>query len=121
MLSGANAFEISDIERMNIGAHQHGVEDVTMLFALWLPEMTIRQGQEPRRRQPRKQSDHCWRALQRTDTEPTARWSGIWIRLHKDRRSLSIYRHFLVALDHDVEIIVRPHRGKNAAAALHIS
>ena len=25
MLSGANAFEISDIERMNIGAHQPGV------------------------------------------------------------------------------------------------
>jgi hypothetical protein len=24
MLSGANAFEISDIERMNIGAHQPG-------------------------------------------------------------------------------------------------
>jgi len=40
MLSGANAFEISDIERMNIGARQ----DVTMLHALWLPEITIRQG-----------------------------------------------------------------------------
>ncbi len=25
MLSGANAFEISDIERMNIGAHQPGI------------------------------------------------------------------------------------------------
>jgi hypothetical protein len=25
MLSGANAFEISDIERMNIGAHQPGL------------------------------------------------------------------------------------------------
>jgi hypothetical protein len=25
ILSGANAFEISDIERMNIGAHQPGV------------------------------------------------------------------------------------------------
>jgi hypothetical protein len=25
MLSGANAFEISDIEKMNIGAHQPGV------------------------------------------------------------------------------------------------
>jgi hypothetical protein len=25
MLSGANAFEISDIERMNIGAHRLGV------------------------------------------------------------------------------------------------
>jgi hypothetical protein len=31
MLSGANAFEISDIERMNIGAHQPGIYDVTML------------------------------------------------------------------------------------------
>jgi hypothetical protein len=45
MLSGANAFEISDIERMNIGAHQPGVWHVTMLHALWLPEITIRQGQ----------------------------------------------------------------------------
>jgi hypothetical protein len=37
MLSGANAFEIfeiSDIERMNIGAHQPGVWHVTMLHAL---------------------------------------------------------------------------------------
>ena len=40
MLSGANAFEISDIERMNIGA----CRDVTMLHALWLPEISIRQG-----------------------------------------------------------------------------
>jgi hypothetical protein len=46
MLSGANAFEISDIEKMNIGAHQPGVQDVTTLHALWLPEITIRQGQE---------------------------------------------------------------------------
>ena len=45
MLSGANAFEISDIERMNIGAHQPGVWHVTMLHALWLREITIRQGQ----------------------------------------------------------------------------
>jgi hypothetical protein len=45
MLSGANAFEISDIERMNIGAHQPGVWHVTMLHALWLAEITIRQGQ----------------------------------------------------------------------------
>jgi len=45
MLSGANAFEISDIERMNIGVRQPGVYDVTMLHALWLPEITIRQGQ----------------------------------------------------------------------------
>jgi len=45
MLTGANAFEISDIERMNIGAHQPGVWHVTMLHALWLAEITIRQGQ----------------------------------------------------------------------------
>jgi hypothetical protein len=43
MLSGANAFEISDIERMNIGAHQPAAQDVTMLHALWLPKITIRQ------------------------------------------------------------------------------
>ena len=47
MLSGANAFEISDIERMNIGAHQPGVWHVTMLHALWLAEITIRQRQAP--------------------------------------------------------------------------
>jgi hypothetical protein len=46
MLSGANAFEISDIERMNIGEHQPGAQDVTMLHALWLPEITIRQPQD---------------------------------------------------------------------------
>jgi hypothetical protein len=45
MLSAANAFEISDIERMNIGTHQPGVWHVTMLHALWLAEVTIRQGQ----------------------------------------------------------------------------
>jgi hypothetical protein len=33
MVSGANAFEISDIERMNIGAHQSAAQDVTMLSA----------------------------------------------------------------------------------------
>jgi predicted XRE-type DNA-binding protein len=27
----------------------------------------------------------------------------------------------LVALDHDVEIVVKPHRGRNDAAALHVS
>jgi hypothetical protein len=32
MLSGANAFEISDIERMNIGAHQPGAWHVTMSY-----------------------------------------------------------------------------------------
>jgi hypothetical protein len=51
MLSGANAFEISDIERMNMGGASAG-QDVTwgahqpgrtMLHALWLPEITIRQ------------------------------------------------------------------------------
>jgi len=47
MLSGANAFEISDIERMTIGAHQPGDWHVTMLHALWLHETTIRQGQVP--------------------------------------------------------------------------
>jgi hypothetical protein len=46
MLSGANAFEISDIERMDIGEHQPAAQDVTMLHALWLPEITIRQPQD---------------------------------------------------------------------------
>jgi hypothetical protein len=32
MLCGANAVEIRDIERMNIGAHQPGVWDVTMSY-----------------------------------------------------------------------------------------
>jgi excisionase family DNA binding protein len=45
MLSGANAFEFSNIERMNIGAHQPGVWDVTTLHALLLREITIRHGQ----------------------------------------------------------------------------
>jgi hypothetical protein len=45
MVSGANAFEISNIERMNIGAHQPGVWHVTMLHSLWLREITIRKGQ----------------------------------------------------------------------------
>ena len=43
MLSGANAFEISDIERMTIGGASAAFR--TMLHALWLPETTIRQGQ----------------------------------------------------------------------------
>ena len=46
--SGANAFEISDIERMNVRAHQPGVWHVTMLHALWLREITIRQGRLPK-------------------------------------------------------------------------
>jgi hypothetical protein len=57
MLSGANAFEISDIERMNIGAHQPGVWHVTMLHALWLAEITIRQGQRTGSRRLRERVD----------------------------------------------------------------
>jgi|HubBroStandDraft_4_1064222.scaffolds.fasta_scaffold08199_6 hypothetical protein len=34
ILSGANASEISDFERMNIGAHQSGIYDVTMSHTL---------------------------------------------------------------------------------------
>jgi predicted XRE-type DNA-binding protein len=43
--------------------------------------------------------------------------------LRGEFRQFSVERllRFLVALDHDVEIIVRPHRGRNAAAALHVS
>lgn len=36
MVSGANAFEIRDIGRMNLGAHQPAAQDVIMLSALWL-------------------------------------------------------------------------------------
>jgi predicted XRE-type DNA-binding protein len=38
-------------------------------------------------------------------------------------RQFSVERlmHFLVALGHDVEIVVKPHRGRNEAAALHVS
>ena len=46
MLSVANAFEISDIERVNIGARQPAAQDITMIHALWLPKITIRQPQE---------------------------------------------------------------------------
>jgi len=37
-------------------------------------------------------------------------------------REFSVERllHFLVKLDHDVEIVVRPHRSKSYAAALHV-
>jgi hypothetical protein len=49
MLSGANAFEISDIERMNHGgasAGRLGRNNVTCpVVNRWLPEITIRQGQ----------------------------------------------------------------------------
>jgi predicted XRE-type DNA-binding protein len=42
--------------------------------------------------------------------------------LRGDFRQFSVERllRFLVALDHDVEIVVKPHRGKNDAAALHV-
>jgi predicted XRE-type DNA-binding protein len=43
--------------------------------------------------------------------------------LRGDFKQFSVERllRFLVALDHDVEIVVRPHRGKNDTAALHVS
>lgn len=43
--------------------------------------------------------------------------------LRGEFRQFSVERllRFLVALDQDVEIIVRPHRGRNDAAALHVS
>jgi predicted XRE-type DNA-binding protein len=43
--------------------------------------------------------------------------------LRGDFKQFSVERllRFLVALDHDVEIVVRPHRGKNDTAALHLS
>ena len=42
--------------------------------------------------------------------------------LRGEFRQFSVERllRFLVALDQDVEIVVRPHRGRNEAAALHI-
>ena len=42
--------------------------------------------------------------------------------LRGDFKQFSVERllRFLVALDHDVEIIVKPHRGRNDAAALHV-
>ncbi|MGH9744132.1 MAG: helix-turn-helix domain-containing protein [Candidatus Acidiferrum sp.] len=38
-------------------------------------------------------------------------------------RQFSVERlmRFLVALDHDVEIVVKPRRGRNEAATLHVS
>lgn len=38
-------------------------------------------------------------------------------------RQFSVERllRFLVKLDHDVDIVVRPHRAKTSAAALHVS
>lgn len=43
--------------------------------------------------------------------------------LRGEFRQFSVERllRFLVALDHDVEIIVKPHRGRNDAAALNVS
>jgi predicted XRE-type DNA-binding protein len=43
--------------------------------------------------------------------------------LRGEFRQFSVERllRFLVALDQDVEIVVKPHRGRNEAAALHVS
>jgi predicted XRE-type DNA-binding protein len=43
--------------------------------------------------------------------------------LRGEFRQFSVERllHFLVALNQDVEIVVRPHRGRSDAAALHVS
>jgi predicted XRE-type DNA-binding protein len=43
--------------------------------------------------------------------------------LHGEFRQFSVERllRFLVALDQDVEISIRPHRGKHNAPALHVS
>jgi len=43
--------------------------------------------------------------------------------LRGEFRQFSVDRllRFLVALDQDVEIVVKPHRGRNDAAALHVS
>jgi predicted XRE-type DNA-binding protein len=42
--------------------------------------------------------------------------------LRGDFKQFSVERLlFLVALDHDVEIVVRPDRGKNDTAALYVS
>jgi predicted XRE-type DNA-binding protein len=43
--------------------------------------------------------------------------------LRGEFRQFSVERllRFLVALDHDVEIVVKPHRGRNDTAALHVS
>lgn len=42
--------------------------------------------------------------------------------LRGEFRQFSVERllRFLVALDHDVEIVVRPHRGRKSAAALQV-
>ena len=43
--------------------------------------------------------------------------------LRGEFRQFSVERllRFLVALDQDVEIVVKPHRGRNNAPALHVS
>ena len=43
--------------------------------------------------------------------------------LRGDFRQFSVERllRFLVTLNHDVEIVVRPHRGRSNMAALHVS
>jgi predicted XRE-type DNA-binding protein len=43
--------------------------------------------------------------------------------LRGEFRQFSVERllRFLVALNHDVEIVIRPHRGQRDAAALHVS
>ena len=43
--------------------------------------------------------------------------------LRSEFRQFSVERllRFLVALNHDVEIVVRPHRGQSDTAALHLS
>ena len=43
--------------------------------------------------------------------------------LRGEFRQFSVERlmRFLVALNHDVEIVVRPHRGRGHTAALHVS
>jgi predicted XRE-type DNA-binding protein len=43
--------------------------------------------------------------------------------LRGDFRQFSVERllRFLVALDHDVEIVIKPHRGRTEAATLHVS
>jgi hypothetical protein len=43
--------------------------------------------------------------------------------LRGDFRQFSVERllRFLVALNQDVEIVVKPHRGRNDGAALHVS
>ena len=43
--------------------------------------------------------------------------------LRGEFRQFSVERllRFLVALDQDVEIVIRPHRGRNNAPALHVS